>query len=153
MQIVARASNADICLNSDKSRLRGNKIHHVATSSWTLYCAYPVFFWPPSPLKMVTVSALPREVLLHIFSLLPHRDLVSAGRTCKHWHGLSKDELLLQRIANIWLEAKYFPSNDDMDLAVFLGIMSFKFEILEYYGNTFASFFVWSVDSVSRALY
>jgi len=84
---------------------------------------------------MVTVSALPREVLFHIFSLLPHRDLVSAGRTCKHWHGLSKDELLLQRVANIWLEAKYFPSNDDMDLAVFLGIMSFKFEILEYYGK------------------
>ena len=33
MQIVARASNADICLNSDKSRLRGYKIHNVAQAA------------------------------------------------------------------------------------------------------------------------
>ena len=43
MRIVSRASNVDICLNSDKSRLRGYKIHNVATSSWTSCCTYLVF--------------------------------------------------------------------------------------------------------------
>ena len=33
MHIVARASNVDICLNSDKSRLRGYKIHNVAQAA------------------------------------------------------------------------------------------------------------------------
>ena len=41
---------------------------------------------------------LPRELILQIFSMLPYRDLLSVGRTCKQFHDLSKDDVLLQKI-------------------------------------------------------
>ena len=43
---------------------------------------------------MATIEILPREVLLQIFSLLPYSDLVSVGRTCKHWHSLGKAKIM-----------------------------------------------------------
>ena len=69
------------------------------------------------------VDLLPKEVLLRIFSLLPYRDLVSAGRTCKHWHGLSKDDLLIQKVVltefNDW-QIALLP-DEQICLVIFLG--------------------------------
>ena len=77
---------------------------------------------------MATIAILPREVLLHIFSLLGYRDLVSVRRMCKLWHSLSQDDGLLQRIARrdfseeAWDQESY-PSREEVRLAVFLGIV------------------------------
>ena len=72
---------------------------------------------------MATIEILPREVLLQIFSLLPYSDLVSVGRTCKHWHGLGKDYALLQMIVKrefSWSDGDYYPTRKEIGYAVFL---------------------------------
>ena len=72
---------------------------------------------------MATTEILQREVLLQIFSLLSFEDLVSVGRTCKHWHGLSKDDVLLQMIVKrdfSWSDGDYYPSREEIGYAVFL---------------------------------
>ena len=71
---------------------------------------------------MITLDELPAEVLLQTFSYLHYRDLVSVGRTCKQLHWLSKDDFLLQRIADRDFGDQYFTySDEDISLAVFLG--------------------------------
>ena len=76
---------------------------------------------------MATHASFPPELLLHIFSHLGYRDLVSARRTCKQWRDLSLDEGLLRTIKerdfreDKWEEETYFPSEDEIGLAVFLG--------------------------------
>ena len=99
---------------------------------------------------MATISMLPREVLLYIFSLMPF-DLINVGRTCKLWHGLSQDDILLQKITRrhfkeeSWSDAKrdfsggnffmskiytcVYPTREEICLAVYLGIMSLKIRI------------------------
>ena len=79
----------------------------------------------------MTITTLPPELLLRIFSHLGYRDLVSARRTCRQWRDLSQDEGLLSSIKerdfsqDIWEEKKweeeYIPSADEIGLAVFLG--------------------------------
>ena len=79
----------------------------------------------------MTMTTLPPEVLLRIFSNLGYLDLVSARRTCRQWRDLSQDEGLLSSIKerdfrqDIWEEKKweeeYIPSADEIGLAVFLG--------------------------------
>ena len=72
---------------------------------------------------MATIEILPREVLLQIFSLLPYSDLVSIGRTCKHWHSLGKDYDLLQMIVKrefSWCDGDYYPTRREIGYAVFL---------------------------------
>ena len=77
---------------------------------------------------MATIAILPREVLLHIFSLLGYRDLVSVRRTCKLWHCLSQDHGLIQKIARrdfseeSWSSEGSFPSSEQIGLATFLGV-------------------------------
>lgn len=38
---------------------------------------------------------LPSEILLHVFSFLPARDLCSCGRVAKQWNSLFTDESLV----------------------------------------------------------
>ena len=47
----------------------------------------------------MTITTLPPELLLHIFSHLSYRDLVwCARRTCRQWRDLSMDEGLMHSI-------------------------------------------------------
>ena len=76
---------------------------------------------------MRTLANFPPELLLRIFSSLSYRDLVCARRTCRQWRDLSMDEGLLRIIKerdfreDKWGEKDYFPSEDEIGLAVFLG--------------------------------
>ena len=75
----------------------------------------------------MTMTTLPPEVLLRIFSNLGYRDLMSARRTCRQWRDLSMDEGLLRTIKERdfreeqWGEERYCPSDEEIGLAVFLG--------------------------------
>ena len=81
---------------------------------------------------MKTLANFPPEVLLRIFSNLGYRDLVSARRTCRQWRDLSQDEHLLRTIKerdfreDKWEEEEYVPSDEEIGLAVFLGIKTLK---------------------------
>ena len=79
----------------------------------------------------MAISTLPPELLLRIFSQLSYRDLVSVRRTCRQWRDLSQDEGLLRTIKerdfreDMWEESDeegYYPSDEEIGLAVFLGI-------------------------------
>ena len=79
----------------------------------------------------MAISTLPPELLLRIFSNLGYRDLVCARRTCRQWRDLSQDEGLLRTIKerdfreDMWEESDeegYYPSDEEIGLAVFLGI-------------------------------
>ena len=78
---------------------------------------------------MTNIASLPREVLLQLFSLLGYRDLISVGRTCKLWHRLSQDDILLQNIGKkhlnteTWAEDDICLTREEICLAVFLGIV------------------------------
>ena len=75
----------------------------------------------------MTITTLPPELLLHIFSHLSYRDLVSARRTCRQWRDLSMDEGLLRTIKqrdfgeDKWSEEGHCPSDEEIGLTVFLG--------------------------------
>ena len=75
----------------------------------------------------MTMTTLPPEVLLRIFSNLGYRDLMSARRTCRQWRDLSMDEGLLRTIKerdfsqDKWEDRTYCPSHKEIGLAVFLG--------------------------------
>ena len=79
----------------------------------------------------MTITTLPPELLLKIFSSLCYRDLVCARRTCAQWRDLSMEEGLLRTIKerhfreDMWSEEGYYPeyysSNEEIGLAVFLG--------------------------------
>jgi len=59
-------------------------------------------------------SLLPTpNVLLQIFGHLEYRDIVSVGRTCKQWHHLSQDELLLRKIASRDFTPETWPHRND----------------------------------------
>ena len=55
---------------------------------------------PGSPGRMTELGwgTLPGEVLVQIFSHLHYRDTVLAGRVCRHWSAVSRDQLLLASI-------------------------------------------------------
>ena len=80
----------------------------------------------------MTITTLPPEVLLQILSHLCYRDLVCARRTCAQWRDLSMDESLLRTIKerdfreDKWSEEEYVPSDEEIGLAVFLGIKTLK---------------------------
>ena len=75
----------------------------------------------------MTITSLPPELLLKILSQLGYRDLASARRTCAQWRDLSMDQGVLRTIKerdfreDKWGEKDYFPSEDEIGLAVFLG--------------------------------
>ena len=75
----------------------------------------------------MSISTLPPELLLKMFSHLGYRDLMSARRTCVQWRDLSMEEGLLRTIKKRdfreeqWSEEGYCPSSEDIGLAVFLG--------------------------------
>ena len=83
----------------------------------------------PAP---VTISVLPPELLLRIFSGLHYRDLVSARRTCSRWREVSEDDLLWRGLVTrhlgpgSWLHDDTIPSRGEMALAVLLGMLTFK---------------------------
>ena len=67
-------------------------------------------------MSSVTINSLRQEEVLKIFSLLPYRDVISVGRTCRWFHGLSKDKLLLKNIAKRELSKdcwKFVDEDDD----------------------------------------
>ena len=67
-------------------------------------------------MSSVTINSLRQEEVLKIFSLLPYRDVISVGRTCRWFHGLSKDKLLLENIAKRELSKDCWKFvNDDED--------------------------------------
>ena len=80
----------------------------------------------------MSISTLPPELLLKIFSHLGYRDLVCARRTCRQWRDLSMEEGLLRTIKerdfreDMWEEEEYVPSDEEIGLAVFLGIKTLK---------------------------
>ena len=47
----------------------------------------------------VPINKLRQEEVLMIFSMLPYRDVISVGRTCRWFHDLSKDKVLLENVA------------------------------------------------------
>ena len=65
--------------------------------------------------NQIHINKLPREVLHNILSLLCYRDLISVGRTCKHMLSLSKDNVLLQRIARRDFSEDLWNVVDDTD--------------------------------------
>jgi len=75
----------------------------------------------------MTISTLPPELVLRIFSQLSYRDLVCARRTCAQWRDLSMEEGLLRTFKerdfseDKWGDQKYCPSAEEIGLAVFLG--------------------------------
>ena len=75
----------------------------------------------------MTITTLPPELLLKIFSSLCYRDLASARRTCRQWRDLSMDQGLLRTIkkrdfsVDKWEIRTYCPSADEIGLAMFLG--------------------------------
>ena len=80
----------------------------------------------------MTITTLPPTLLLRILSQLSYRDLVCARRTCVQWRDLSRDEGLLRTIKerdfreDMWEEEEYVPSDEEIGLAVFLGIKTLK---------------------------
>ena len=81
--------------------------------------------------NMVTIANLRErrggdDALLQIFSMLPYRDLISVGRTCKQLRGLAQEDVLWRRIArrNIigetWNDENFHPSRIEIGLAIFL---------------------------------
>ena len=86
----------------------------------------------------MTISTLPPELLLKIFSHLGYRDLVCARRTCSQWRDLSMDEGLLRTIKQrdfsedkCWGDETYCPSDEEIGLVVFLGIETLKHETIK----------------------
>ena len=81
---------------------------------------------------MATLANFPPELLLRIFSHLGYRDLVTVRRTCRQWRDLSQDEGLLHTIKerdfreDMWEEEEYVPSDEEIGLAVFLGMKTLK---------------------------
>ena len=75
----------------------------------------------------MTITTLPPELLLRIFSHLGYRDLVSARRTCAQWRDLSMNEGLLRTVKERdfreeqWERRTYCPSSDEIGQAMFLG--------------------------------
>ena len=86
-----------------------------------------------------TISVLPPELLLRIFSGLHYRDLVSARRTCSSWREVSEDDLLWRGLVTrhlgpgSWLHDDTIPSRVEMALAVLLGMLIFIWAIQNLY--------------------
>ena len=88
--------------------------------------------------SLPAISKLPEEILVHIFSLLPCRDLLSVERTCQQWADLCRNDSTLEkvvpkavkRIKEMWPNDDYFPSKEEIGDALSLGI--FSLELLNY---------------------
>ena len=93
----------------------------------------------------MSISTLPDEVTLHIFSSLSFWDLQAAGRTCRHWNSLSKEDSLYHKIAQrdvihaeVWSEPdrlriyeqcsydEYCPAREEVLMAACLGMLSLQ---------------------------
>ena len=80
----------------------------------------------------VPINNLRQEELLKIFSMLPYRDVISVGRTCRRFHDLSQDKVLLKNIAKSEMNKdcwKFFndevngvyPTREQINIALSLG--------------------------------
>ena len=93
----------------------------------------------PAP---ATISVLPPELLLRIFSGLHYRDLVSARRTCSSWREVSEDDLLWRGLVTrhlgpgSWLHDDTIPSRVEMALAVLLGMLTSSRYVLGILGHS-----------------
>ena len=102
--------------------VRSDVIANHHPSEFTKYRHKGVVEWSPTNSNSNMLDKLPAEVLLQTFSHLHYRDLVSVGRTCKQLLWLSKDDFLLQRIADRDFGDHFSSySDEDISLAVFLG--------------------------------
>ena len=76
----------------------------------------------------LTINSLHQEDLLKIFSMLPYRDVISVGRTCRRFHDLSQDKVLLKNIAksemnkDCWKFVNgVYPTREQINVALSLG--------------------------------
>ena len=75
----------------------------------------------------MSINNLKKEELLKIFSMLPYRDVISVGRTCRRFHVLSQDDLLLKNIAkremsrDCWQINHVYPTREQISLVTSLG--------------------------------
>ena len=74
----------------------------------------------------LTINSLHQEELLKIFSMLPYRDVISLGRTCRRFHDLGQDDLLLKNIArremkDCWQINDVYPTREQISVATSLG--------------------------------
>ena len=66
---------------------------------------------------MTEISSLPEEVVLHIFTFLPTRDLITtAWKVSEHWRNLSRRPLAT-RIQSSLIDSRYNLSDDEMDIS------------------------------------
>ena len=70
------------------------------------------FICPTRSAPALTIKNLHQEDLLKIFSMLPYRDVISLGRTCRWFHLLSQDDLLMKNIAKREMSADCWQIND-----------------------------------------
>ena len=61
--------------------------------------------------QVKTLSVMPDELLVHIFSYLPtKKDIFSISLVCKAFHGLSEDDLLWKKFGSpTWIVAAGYP--------------------------------------------
>ena len=112
----------------------------TAAGNWTFPC---LLSCPPNTLlakcnyllyfrRKMSVTVLHQEELLKIFSMLSYRDVISVGRTCRRFHVLSQDDLLLKNIARRELSADrwkinhVYPTREQISVVTSLGTMSLK---------------------------
>ena len=90
----------------------------------------------------MSVTVLHQEELLKIFSMLSYRDEISVGRTCRRFHVLSQDELLLKNIARRELSADrwkinhVYPTREQISVATSLGNVIENYLLKCYLHNT-----------------
>ena len=66
---------------------------------------------------MTEISSLPEEVVLHIFTFLPTRDLITtAWKVSEHWRNLSRRPLAT-RIQSSLADSSYNLCDDEMDIS------------------------------------
>ena len=70
-----------------------------------------------------TLLSMPEELLLQIFGHLEYRDIVSVGMTCKQWHHLSQDKVLMEKIKSRDFTPETWPNRNDT-LVPYLNISS-----------------------------
>ena len=90
----------------------------------------------------MTINNLKQEELLKIFSMLAYRDVISVGRTCRRFHVLSQDDLLLKNIAkremsrDCWQINDVYPTREQISVVTSLGNVIVNYLLKCYLHNT-----------------
>ena len=90
----------------------------------------------------VPINNLRQEEVLKIFSMLPYRDVILLGRTCRRFHVLSQDDLLLKNIAkremsrDCWQINDVYPTREQISVVTSLGNVIENYLLKCYLHNT-----------------